>query len=57
MFADIDEWMAGQSDPYMEVVATDVTGKTEKRTTPVRGGTSHPDWNDYLVFSEHTWEA
>ena len=54
--ADKDGWTAGQSDPYMEVVATDVTGKTEKRTTPVRGGTSHPEWNDNLVFTKRIWE-
>ena len=54
--ADKDGWTAGQSDPYMEVVATDVNGFTEKRTTPVRGGTSHPEWNDNLVFTERTWE-
>ena len=54
--ADKDGWTAGRSDPYMEVVATDVTGKTEKHTTPVRGGTSHPEWNDYLVFAKRIWE-
>ena len=54
--ADLDGWTAGRSDPYMEVVATDITGYTEKHTSPVRGGTSHPEWNDYLVFSERTWE-
>ena len=54
--ADRDGWTAGRSDPYMEVVATDVNGFTEKQNTPVRGGTSHPEWNDDLVFSERTWE-
>ena len=44
--ADLDGWTAGRSDPYMEVVATDVTGYTEKLTSPVRDGTSHPEWND-----------
>jgi hypothetical protein len=54
--ADLDRWTAGVSDPYMEVVATDVNGYTEKRTTPVRGGTRHPEWLDYLEFTKRTWE-
>ena len=53
---DLDGWMAGNSDPYMEVIATDVTGYTETKTTPVRGGTNNPSWDDYLVFSERTWK-
>ena len=40
----------------MEVTATDVNGYTEKKSTPVIGGTNNPTWNDYLVFSERTWE-
>ena len=39
---DLDEWMAGQSDLYMQVVATDVDSITETKTTPVRGGTDNP---------------
>ena len=53
---DRDGWTAGQSDPYIEVVATDVDGDTETKTTPVRGGTNNPSWDDYLVFSDKTWE-
>ena len=40
----------------MEVVATDVDGYNEMKSTPVRGGTKNPVWNDYLVFSKHTWK-
>ena len=47
-------WTHGHSDPYMEVVATDVNGFTEKHTTPVRRSSNYPQWNDYLVFSERT---
>ena len=54
--ADLDGWTAGQSDPYMEVTATDVDGYTETKSTPVIGGTNNPYWNDYLVFSKRTWE-
>ena len=32
---DLDDWTAGNSDPYMEVIATDVNGYTETKTTPV----------------------
>ena len=53
---DLDDWTAGNSDPYMEVIATDVNGYTETKTTPVIGGTNDPVWNDYLEFSQRTWE-
>ena len=53
---DLDDWTAGNSDPYMEVVATDVDGYTETKSTPVIGGTDNPYWNDYLVFSKRTWK-
>ena len=53
---DYDDWTAGNSDPYMEVIATDVNGYTETKTTPVIGGTNNPEWNDYLEFSQRTWE-
>lgn len=53
---DRDGWTAGNSDPYMEVIATDVNGYTETKTTPVIGGTSNAYWNDYLEFSQRTWE-
>ena len=53
---DYDDWTAGNSDPYMEVIATDVNGYTETKTTPVIGGTSNAYWDDYLEFSQRTWE-
>ena len=53
---DYDDWTAGNSDPYMEVTATAVDGYTEKKSTPVRGGTNNPTWDDYLVFPDKTWE-
>ena len=53
---DLDGWTAGQSDPYMEVVATDETGETEKLSTPVRGGNNNPTWNDNLIFKHRTWK-
>ena len=39
---DLDGWTAGNSDPYMEVIATDVNGYIEKKTTPVIG--AFKDW-------------
>ena len=53
---DLDGWTAGNSDPYMEVIATDVNGYTETKTTPVIGGTNNAYWDDYLEFSQRTWE-
>ena len=55
--ADRDAWAAGQSDPYMEVTAKDAKGTTTKMTTPHRGGTNSPTWDDYLVFNENTWKS
>ena len=53
---DYDGWTAGNSDPYMEVIATDINGNIETKTTPVIGGTNDAFWNDYLEFSLRTWE-
>ena len=50
--ADKDGWTAGQSDPYMEVIAYNSWGFSDYLATPVRGGTNNPTWNDYLVFEE-----
>ena len=50
--ADKDWGAAGQSDPYMEVVAEDEYGYQKTMTTPVIGGTDNPHW-DYLLFDEH----
>ena len=50
--ADLDAWAASQSDPYMEVIATDVFDTPQKLKTPHRGGTHNPTWGDYLIFDE-----
>ena len=48
---DLDTWPAGQSDPYMEVTATDEKGGTRTLKTLTQGGTNNPIWNDdHLVF-------
>ena len=36
--ANMDSWWAGQSDPYMELTATDESGVTEKKKTNIVGG-------------------
>ena len=54
--ADKDWGAAGQSDPYMEVVAEDENGHTEKLKTSHKGGTDTPRWDDYIVFPERTWK-
>ena len=53
---DLDGWTAGQSDPYMEVVATDESGGTQTLQTPHKGGTNQPTWSDYLIFNEKKWK-
>ena len=53
---DLDGWTAGQSDPYMEVTATDFREHSETKKTPTRGGTNNPRWDDYLVFSKRQWK-
>ena len=53
--ADHDWGAAGQSDPYMEVVAEAVDGYTEKKETSVKGGTNNPTWYNELKFSERIW--
>ena len=54
--ADRDPSWAGQSDPYMEVVATSAGGSEQKLKTPHRGGTNNPRWDDYLVFQVSVWK-
>ena len=51
-----DSWWAGQSDPYMEVTATDESGVTEKKKTNVVGGNRWPVWDNYLEFSNRKWK-
>jgi hypothetical protein len=53
--ADKDWGLAGQSDPYMEVIAEDVDGHIERQETSVKGGTNNPKWYNELKFSERIW--
>ena len=54
--ADKDWGAAGQSDPYMDIMAEDKNGYTERKSTHHRGGTNTPRWDEYVVFPERTWK-
>ena len=48
---DEDGWLAGRSDPYMQVVATDILGFRETRRSRYIQGNQSPRWNQRLWFS------
>jgi Ca2+-dependent lipid-binding protein len=52
---DRDGWTAGQSDPYMKIVAEDVRGRMHTKKTPVRHNTNNAFWYDYVEFLYNTW--
>ena len=54
--ADKDWGAAGQSDPYMDVMAQDENGHTERKKTSHKGGTNTPRWDDYIVFPQRKWK-
>ena len=54
--ANLDSGTTGQSDPYMEVIATDVNNNIQILKTPHRGNTNNPTWYDPLKFEKRTWK-
>jgi hypothetical protein len=52
---DEDGFGAGESDPYVEVVATDIFGQSKRMTTTDLGGDLNPDWNQWLAFGVRAW--
>ena len=48
---DEDGWLAGRSDPYMRVVATDIFGFRETRSSRHIQENQSPRWNQRLRFS------
>lgn len=43
------------SDPYLEIVATDHYGTSERRTTSEIDGNLSPVWNEWVVFENRQW--
>ena len=44
-----------ESDPYVEVVATDVFYNKVRKTTSTKGGKRNPVWNEELDFGRNAW--
>ena len=52
---DEDGWGAGNSDPYVKVVAYDINGRTTEDKTRHIQGDHNPDWNQSLDFGRDIW--
>ena len=53
---DTDGFLAGDSDPYMKVVAYDSNGYTLTKTTAHDQGDESPEWNTWLHFGTRAWK-
>ena len=53
---DEDPWPAGNSDPYVKVVAYDISGQSVTRYTNIKGGDHNPTWNRWLHFGRRVWK-
>ncbi len=51
---DKDGWW-NDSDPYMEFIAVDRFGRTQRLTTSAKSGTHNPDWYQSLNFGRRAW--
>ena len=54
---DEDGWLAGDSDPYVKVVAYDSDGNSRSRQTSYKQGDESPTWNQWLIFGTDTWTS
>ena len=54
---DKDGWLAGDSDPYVKVVAYDSDGSSVSRKTSYKQGDESPTWNQWLNFGTDTWTS
>ena len=52
---DRDGWLAGDSDPYVQVTAYSRTGRTSTLRTSHRQGDESPEWNQWLDFGTSSW--
>ena len=50
-----EDWFAGDSDPYVKVVAYDSDGNSRSRQTSYKQGDESPTWNQWLTFGTDTW--
>ena len=52
---DTDGWFAGDSDPYLRVIAYDSTGYSRGLNTRTDDGDESPTWNQSLYFGTRSW--
>ena len=52
---DRDGWFAGDSDPYVRVIAYDHSGNYRNLRTADDHGNENPQWNQWLEFGVDTW--
>jgi hypothetical protein len=50
-----EDGLWNDSDPYMEVIAVDASGRTLRRTSSYRPGDDSPVWNQWLNFGRRAW--
>ena len=52
---DRDGWLAGDSDPYVRVIAYSSSGSTRSLRTGDDRGDQSPEWNQWLDFGVDSW--
>ena len=52
---DRDGWLAGDSDPYVRVIAYSSSGSTTSLRTADDRGDESPEWNQWLDFGVDNW--
>ena len=52
----MDGWLAGNSDPYVRVIAYDHDGNSKSLRTTDDHGDESPEWNQWLDFGVDTWK-
>lgn len=54
---DRDGWLAGDSDPYVKMVAYNRNGHSSSLQTSHRQGDESPEWNQWLDFGVDSWSS
>ena len=52
---DRDGWLAGESDPYLEITAYNAFGGSWTRTTSTDQGDESPEWYETIDFGVNVW--
>ena len=52
-----DRDLLGDSDPYLEVIASDSIGRTTRKRTRQDKGDESPTWNQWLDFGINEWRS